>query len=315
MDAPVVSFVIPVLNGERYVSRCLRSIRDLALHGNRIEVVVIDNGSTDRTHDIVRGEGFAFQVARGPRVGGLRNIGLQSARGTYVAFVDADVELDRDWLIGALAAFADTDVVAAGCFPAVPTNATWVQRAWDLHQRRRWPEARPSTARWLSSMNLIVRRADLLAIEGFNEALETAEDVDLSYRLASRGRLLWNPAMRAVHWGEAPDLRVFWRKEVWRGKGNLRGVRSHGLRWDELPSIGYPLYTGVAGAASLVAAAVDAWGGQVRWLPMTAGVLLMPAFLLALQTGYRSASFRAVPQLFLLYAIYGWARAYALIRA
>jgi hypothetical protein len=45
-----------------------------------------------------------------------------------------------------------------------------------------------------------------------------------------------------VHWGEARNLLGFWRKEVWRGTSNLKGVIGHGLSLDELPSLGYPLY-------------------------------------------------------------------------
>ena len=314
-DDPLVSVVVPVLNGERYIERCLRSIRELTGDTGSVEIIVMDNGSTDRTHAIIRELGCGFQVVPGVRVGGLRNRGIQRARGAYVAFVDSDVELEPAWLQGAMTVFDDASVVAAGCFPAVPKGATWVQRAWDLHQRGRWRHSGPSPARWLSSMNLLARRADLLAIGGFNERLETAEDVDLCYRLASRGRLVWNPAMSAVHWGEAPNLRTFWRKEVWRGKGNLQGTLSHGIRWDELPSIGYPLYMALFGGLTVASAGVDLLQGRLWWWPLTTTLLVLPALLLTVQTACMSASFRAMPQLFLLYALYGWARAYALVRA
>jgi len=313
MTQPLVSFVVPVLNGERDIGRCLRSIREQG--GQDTEVLVMDNGSTDRTHAIIQEMGFTFEIVRGVRVSELRNRGIERARGVYVAFVDSDVELEGGWLGGALTVFSDASVVAAGCFPGIPRNATWVQRAWDLHQRGRWRDSGTAPARWLSSMNLLARREDLLAIGGFNEHLETAEDVDLCYRLANRGRLLWNPGMRAVHWGEAPDLKVFWRKEVWRGRGNLGGVLSHGFRWDEVPSLAYPVYMGLGGALVVVGAAVDAWQSRFHWLPMTTALLSLPALALALHTAFRSASFRATPQLFLLYALYGWARAYALFRA
>ena len=89
-------------------------------------------------------------------------------------------------------------------------------------------------------MAFIVRRNEFLTSGGFAEDLETAEDVDLCYRLGQQGTILYNPSMEAVHWGEDPDLATFWSKEVWRGKGSLKGIFAHGMRWDELPSIGYP---------------------------------------------------------------------------
>jgi hypothetical protein len=121
--------------------------------------------------------------------------------------------------------------------------------------------------------------------------------------------------MEAVHWGEAPDLKVFWRKEVWRGKGSLGGVLSHGLRLDELPSLAYPIYMGSFGVLVALGAVVDGWHGYLRWLPLAMTLLTLPALMLALQTAYRAASLRTIPQLFVLYALYGWARAYALVRA
>ena len=200
MEKLLVSFVIPVFNAEAYLTRCLLAIRNLHFSEEGYEVVIMDNGSTDKTHQILRDMGFCFHVIPRISVSALRNRGVALAKGEYVAFVDSDVELSPQWLQTGLAVFSDKRVVASGCFPGVPKEATWVQRTWDLHQRGRQEQAKPASTPWLSSMNLIVRRADFQKISGFNERLETAEDVDLCYRLGQRGMILRNPAMKAVHW-------------------------------------------------------------------------------------------------------------------
>lgn len=311
---PLVSFVMPVFNSEQYIARCLRSIRNLNFDGIDYEVLIMDNGSTDGTHQIMRDLGFDFHVVPKVNVSALRNRGAIMARGDYLAFVDSDVELSSQWLRDGLAVFQQHNVIASGCFPGVPLDATWVQRTWDLHQRGRSRVDSVTPAPWLSSMNLLVRRDAFLAVSGFNEQLTTAEDVDLSYRLGQRGQILNNPSMIAVHWGEAKDLGHFMRKEIWRGKGNLQGVLSHGFRLDELPSLGYPLYMLVAVLLLGIGGVSDLLAQQFILTPVFLGLLVFPAILLALRSGYQAGRLRAIPPLFLLYLAYGLARAYSLFR-
>ena len=163
-------------------------------------------------------------------------------------------------------------------------------------------------------MNLVVLREVFLRINGFNEALETSEDVDLCYRLNKHGVILYNPKMYAVHWGEASDLRTFWRKEVWRGIGNWGGIKSHGLRWDEIPSIGYPLYMLACGLIVSLSGCFDLWQNQMRTIPMSLIASAVPAVFLTLRTGFRVKSVSWMPRLFLLYYLYGIARAFAMLK-
>ena len=312
---PLVSFVIPVFNGERDIARCLCSIQHLHFLPEAYEVIVIDNGSTDRTPDIVRELGFNCLVIPNVHVSALRNCGATKAQGDYLAFVDADMELTPDWLQNGLAVFKDRQVVGSGCFPDIPPDATWVQRTWAvLHRRGRYCESQPTPVQWLGAANLIVRRDVFLDVGGFNESLKTTEDVDLCYRLGQHGTILYNPAMEAVHWGEDPDLRTFWRKEVWRGVGSLSGVLSHGLRWDEVPSLGYPLY--VLCCALLIALGIlaDLWSRRLWFAPLSLTLLVLPALLLALHTAYLAKQPASILKLFLLYCIYGFARAYAVVK-
>ncbi len=314
-ERPFISFIVPVLNAEKDIGHCLQAIQNLEYDARDYEVLIMDNGSTDGTHRIIRNLGLDFHVIPQVHVSALRNRGAARAHGDYLAFVDADVELAPCWLQSALRAFQDQEVVASGCFPRVPHAATWVQKTWDIHQRGRQDDTKLTAVSWLASMNLIVRREDLLAIGGFNEQLETVEDVDLCYRLGQRGVILNNPAMEAIHWGEAPDLRTFWRKEVWRGIGNMQGVSSHGLRWDEVPSLGYPLYMLCCVLLCIIGVCVDVWRLALVFTPWGGTLLVFPALLLAINTARRAKRLAAIPPLFLLYIVYGLARAFAVVKA
>ena len=315
MFSPVVSFIIPVLNGERDIARCLTSIQKQERSAKWYEIIVVDNGSTDRSRAIVRGFGCYLEVLPDVTVAALRNRGAFVACGKYLAFVDADVELSANWLGNAITVFQDVSVVAAGCFPTAPRPATWVQATWEIHQCGNGALTANRPVPWLPSMNLMVRRELFQAIHGFNERLLTAEDVDLCYRLEMYGRIVSVPSMQAVHWGEAPDLKTFWRKEVWRGIGSLCGVIEHGFRKDELPSIIYPLYL-VCLLGTLVGyGCFKATTSQPLVMLINVGLLILPAAVLAAKTSWREKRFCALPRLFLLFFVYGMARSYSMIKA
>lgn len=116
--APFISVIVPVYNCAAYVDRCLESI--LAQSYRNIEVIVVDDGSTDGSSDICKA--YAAQDARvilvRQRNGGLsaaRNTGLDRATGEYVAFVDGDDYIDHDMLekyVTYLAASPDSIAIA-----------------------------------------------------------------------------------------------------------------------------------------------------------------------------------------------------------
>lgn len=92
-----VSVIIPAYNAEKYLFRCLKSIQSQTL--NDIEIIVIDNGSTDKTSDIID-EFAAFDrrfkkvvIKENEGVSKARNTGIEIAKGEYIAFSDADDEV------------------------------------------------------------------------------------------------------------------------------------------------------------------------------------------------------------------------------
>src|SRR5256712_8896633 len=85
-EKPMISFVIPVLNGERDISRCLGAIQRLHYPPEVYEVIVMDNGSTDRTRHIIRELGFNCLIVPNVHVSALRNRGVARAKGDFIAF-------------------------------------------------------------------------------------------------------------------------------------------------------------------------------------------------------------------------------------
>ena len=107
---PLVSVVVTTKNEERNIETCLRSV--LLQTYSPIEIIVVDNASTDRTKDIART--FTDNVFdRGPERSAQRNFGmLNAARGRYVMYVDADMISSRDLIDACVSRMSVGDCVA-----------------------------------------------------------------------------------------------------------------------------------------------------------------------------------------------------------
>jgi GT2 family glycosyltransferase len=232
------SVVIPTLNEESNIGRCLDSVLNVEWPGDRFEVVVVDNGSADRTLAIAREKGAIVLQYPKSSISGLRNLGVQNSHGTWLAFIDADCTVDKTWLIEAARYIDEESIVCFGSPPSIPEKSTWVQRAW-LEVRKK--STYSGETEWLESMNMFVRREAFEKIGGFDESLQTCEDYDISVRLKSIGRIITGGRIMAIHHGEARTLSHFLQKEFWRGTSNLEGVQKHGMLLKEMPSIGVPI--------------------------------------------------------------------------
>lgn len=96
---PLVSVVVVNYNGERHLRMLLPSL--LAQTYPRLEIVVVDNASTDSSIDLLTGMGAEVRVLRAPRnlgFAGGNNLGVSAARGEYIALINNDAVADRDWL-------------------------------------------------------------------------------------------------------------------------------------------------------------------------------------------------------------------------
>lgn len=235
---PNFSIIIPTKNEEQNIGNCLDSIFSVSWDKGDFEIILIDNGSTDRTIEIVRAFDVTYFVRPNDTLGGLRNFGAWKSNGKILAFLDADCTVHSSWLREASRYLADKEVACFGSPPIVPPGSTWVQRTWfQVRQKRN-----PGETEWLESMNMFVRRDAFISVGGFDEELITCEDYDISLRLKRVGKLMVEPRIVAIHHGEAATVTDFYRKEIWRGTGNFHGMSRHGISLRELPSVALPLF-------------------------------------------------------------------------
>jgi glycosyltransferase involved in cell wall biosynthesis len=217
---PLVSFVIPVKNDADRLRRCLTSILANDYPRELIELLVIDNRSTDGSDRVARECGAVVLHSAHGSVAELRNRGARAALGTILAFADSDHEIDPHWIQTAIDVFADANVAATGAPCLAEPSANWVQQQYDGLRER--PATRQDVT-WLGSGNLAVRRSAFHAVGGFNADLTACEDVDLCNRLLAAGhRIVADPALRSVHFGDPRTLKALFFGELWRGRDNIR---------------------------------------------------------------------------------------------
>src|SRR3989344_8477717 len=89
-----VSVIIPVYNEEKVIQYCLESLKNQTFRD--MEIIVVDDGSTDRTQELVKGVMLLIQDHKGP--GEARNFGAKQAKGEILVFVDADMTFDKDFI-------------------------------------------------------------------------------------------------------------------------------------------------------------------------------------------------------------------------
>ena len=284
-----VSVVIPALNEEQHLGRCLRAIelleRPPGLHV--AEVIVVDNCSTDGTAEVGRQSGARVQTVSPGCPARARNAGARCASGDWLAFVDADCVLTQDWLaVCATHLLSDSEVAAVGGAMRCPDrSASWVERSsYELAHRSRSTAAQQ--VRWLPTFNLLVRRSAFEAVEGFDESLATCEDCDLGYRLAEIGRLVLEPRAQAEHLGQSRSLGELFRREAWRTRGNVRLAMARPTDWSNWLSLVFPplVVLGFLAAIGGLAAALWAASPVWPWLATIAAISLAVVLLVVRRT-------------------------------
>jgi hypothetical protein len=236
---PRISIVIPVLNDAARLARCLASIAANTYPRELREIIVADNGSTDDSRDVATRFGATVLSLPGIKVAKVRNEAARVASGDIVAFVDADHEIVPQWLERAAASLSDATVVGAGAAYSPPPGGRWVQRQYNA---LRGPTRGRANTEWLGSGNLAVRRSAFDAVGGFDDTLETCEDVDLCQRLRARGgTLIADEGLKSVHLGDPDSLAAIFRGELWRGRDNLRVSLRGPLSLRAVPSVAIPV--------------------------------------------------------------------------
>lgn len=211
---PALSIILCTRNRSASLRSALESLVAQDSPGGDWEIVVVDNGSTDDTREVVRS--FASRAAvryvfeAVPGLGRARNCGIAVARGSVLAFTDDDVIVNRDWAARICSRFA-CDAGISAVFghtsgdPGVESMFSMRTRAYPCYL-----EGKENV--WESSPgnNMAYRRGVVERIGLFDPSLgagakyQTADDADFSYRLFKAGlKAYYDPEAKVLH---RPDI-------------------------------------------------------------------------------------------------------------
>jgi len=202
IEAKAASIIIPTFNGASRIGNCLDSLVKQTT-GRDVEILVVDDGSTDNTANVVKGYSSVRLIAQanaGPA--SARNRGALEAKGKILLFTDDDCVPMPDWLGAMLEPFKDSDVVGAkGVYRTHQKSlaARFVQIEYE--DKYRLMAGLPSID-FIDTYSAGFRRGRFLEMTGYDTSFPVAcaEDVELSYRMSARGwRMKFVPAAIVYH--------------------------------------------------------------------------------------------------------------------
>lgn len=214
-----VSLIIPAYNAEATLAECL----DACLKQTHAphEILVVDDGSTDRTPEIAARFPVIYvrQDNRGPAAA--RNLGAHRATGDFLVFTDSDCVPDPEWIARLIAGFDGARTVGVGGSYGIRNGSSLLARL--VHEEIVLRHARlAQEVDFLGSFNVAYRRDAFMAAGGFDEqfARASGEDNDLAYRLKDAGGVLrFVPEACVAHYHPSrlvPYLRTQMRHGFWR---------------------------------------------------------------------------------------------------
>ena len=224
-----IAVIVPTHNRARLLPRALRSILGQSLKPN--EIIVVDDGSTDETREMIRRDFSSIHYLHQSQSGvsSARNVGVAFCSSDWVAFLDSDDEWDKDKLAGQWRALQQQPE-----FNFCHTDEVWIRNGrrvnpMDKHSKTGgwiYPKCLPLCA--ISPSSVMIRRSVLLKVGGFDETLPACEDYDLWLRLCARYPVLYVPERLINKYGGHEDQlsRRYWGMDRFRIKAMEKMLNS-----------------------------------------------------------------------------------------
>lgn len=181
---PLVSVIIPALNEEKYIEKTLKSLKKQTY--KKIEIIVVDNNSTDNTREIAKKYADKVIVERKRGVSIARNRGAREAKGEILIFVDADTCLEKNCIENLVKAYVkDKKIVCATGF-VFSKGKLLYKIIYALTSLIAWflSFIKPQFYGIIFSC----KKNAFEKVKGFNENLITCEDIELTEKLAEVGK-------------------------------------------------------------------------------------------------------------------------------
>lgn len=215
-DKPQVSIIIPIYNEENSIGECLLSLEGQSLPH---ETIIVDDGSNDRSLEIVKGFGVKIlkQKHRGP--GTARNLGAETAKGLILVFVDADMTFEKDFIKDLVSPIIKGDTIGTFSKNEMVSNQDNIWSVcWNINKSlppgRMIAQNHPATAHVFRA----ILKSEFEKVGGFEASGQYTDDWSLSAKLGKGSTL----APGAVYYHSNPaSLGEIWKQARWIGKNEF----------------------------------------------------------------------------------------------
>lgn len=242
---PSVSIVIPARNEEATIGNCLQSLKALYYPPEKLEIIVVDNGSQDRTYEIALQ--YDVKVVKELTIftaAAARNRGILEAHGEIMAFIDADAVADPFWIKNAVICMTRTgaDIVGGAILPLYSASPSWSEIYEILFAYDQ--EKFVNQLHFSASCNMIVKSKVFSRVGLFDPNLRWSEDLEWGQRAYRAGaKIVYCPEAKVYHvvrktWKELADRA--WKEGYYEVQKCLKEKKGFmkSLRWRFLLSPG-----------------------------------------------------------------------------
>lgn len=218
----MISIIIPAFNEAKYIKSTLFELEKCFGIYSEVEVIVVNNGSQDKTSEYARQFSWVkvIDLNSPVTVAEARNIGVSQSSGKYLAFIDADILVSEEWwmtLVNYCKNYFD-EMIVSGCKVSVSKNPSWIELNWFACFKK-------SPSSYINSGNLVCSKKVYDLIGGFDPKLKTGEDVDFCSRAAAKGvAISADEKFKVYHEGYPKGLKAFFLREKWHGTGDLQTI-------------------------------------------------------------------------------------------
>ena len=215
---PRISVVVCSCNGAQTIRDCFEGLREIDYPD--YEVIVVNDGSTDRTATIAKEFGFRLISTENCGLSNARNTGMRAATGEIVAYTDDDARPDPQWLKYLAFTFMNsTHVGVGGPNIAPPGDGAIADCVANSPGGPVHVLLSDRDAEHIPGCNMAFRKDALQAIGGFDPIYRAAgDDVDVCWRLQQQGWTLgFNPAAMVWH-HRRNSVRTYWKQQKGYGK-------------------------------------------------------------------------------------------------
>jgi glycosyltransferase involved in cell wall biosynthesis len=214
---PRVSVIVPSFNSAGTLAACIDSLKRVEAGSGELQIIVVDNGSSDHSVEIARGfKGVTVLEESTPGAYPARNTGIRAAQAPIIAFTDSDCTVDSGWVQAMTGRLADDDVgIVLGQvdFPAAASLPLRLIGRWE-NAKAEYIARYADDSQPIAYCNNMAVRAELFREIGPFKSWKRAGDSEFAHRMARERpglRIAFEPTMRVVH-HEFTRARDRWRR-------------------------------------------------------------------------------------------------------